>query len=187
MKSIAAKWSIICSIIAGITILGICYMIFIIAPKRKQEAEKERIAVLVKQEQIRQERIQRLIGKTEQRIQEIKLEQEESDRKHKQERELEDKKRELELQENIKKRQKEKQEELAKQQNELAKWKQFKIGMSKTQVENILGKPTSLNTFDLAKQENWGYRHPEGFYNGGRIEFKDGKLSSWDAPRFRNW
>lgn len=68
------------------------------------------------------------------------------------------------------------------QLNELARWKQLKIGMTKSQIEKILGKPTSLDTDSYFKSETWHYPTPKGFWTGGTIKFQEGKLSSWDAP-----
>ncbi|MDP2906283.1 MAG: outer membrane protein assembly factor BamE [Candidatus Omnitrophota bacterium] len=207
MKSISDKWKIICSIIAGITILGIYYMFFILAPQRQHEAEQRR-------EQFRLAE-QQLLNAYQQSQVELAQKQAELAQKHKQESELAEQKREREYQkakqeselaskereskrqesvrnaeddrqkreqERLAKEQRQKQNEQIQKQNELAKWKQLKIGMTKSQVEKILGKPESLDTVDYLKLERWKYATPAGFYGGGRVEFKDGKLSSWDAP-----
>jgi hypothetical protein len=56
-------------------------------------------------------------------------------------------------------------------------WRGLGHGMSKGEVEKILGSPEKVN--DLGFQVTWYYGYPEG----GKVDFdRDGKLESWSEP-----
>lgn len=71
------------------------------------------------------------------------------------------------------------QKENTNKQKELSKWKQLKLGMSKAEVVKILGKPVSVQDYTI--KEIWKYHSLERVSFGGKVEFENGKLKSWDA------
>lgn len=63
-------------------------------------------------------------------------------------------------------------------------WKQLQRGLSRTELNHLLGKPRSELTLD--QQTLWYYRYP-GIGGGSVILDSKGKVTGWQEPPFHGW
>ncbi len=63
-----------------------------------------------------------------------------------------------------------------------AKWRQLRQGMSKAEVEDLLGKPDSVRSYS-AIGDVWGYPSPPGTYRILSVDFsREGLVKGWRGP-----
>jgi len=63
-------------------------------------------------------------------------------------------------------------------------WKQLQRGLSRAELDQLLGKPYSELTLD--QQTLWYYRYP-GIGGGSVMLDSNDKVSGWQLPPFRGW
>ncbi len=65
---------------------------------------------------------------------------------------------------------------------ELNKWKELEQGMTKDEVESLLGKPRSVEVYGTLR-DTWVYPPMEGSYIARKVEFdRTGKVKGWRVP-----
>ncbi len=75
-----------------------------------------------------------------------------------------------------------KQSALEELENLHTNWKRLRHGLSKSELQQLLGEPASK--FKLDRQTLWYYKYP-GIGVGSVMLGRDGKVSGWQQPPFR--